>query len=224
MLTPRAEIIFRKSDVRKKGYTRGWELMLAHSFRTGITTGYAKGTPSSDMMESIKHLKACADQVLHPLLLPVIILSHDLSGKTDQKQREAREWLRLLEHAISMRSEVLEEESRYIKESMVDLDQINRDLVECHSQVLWKRPQAYQEIINGIHAALDKFWAKAQDDPAYGGPGGPVDKFQRSMVARLDFYRAKLKGIENYAHVTLKRLTIQRAAVQSHPSLRFEPP
>jgi hypothetical protein len=214
LLTLWAEIIFRKSDVRKKGYTRGWELMLSHSFSTGITTGYAKGTPSSDMMESIKHLKACADQILHPLLLPVIILSHDLSAKTDQKQREAREWLRLLEHAISMRSEVLEEESRYIKEAMVDLDQINRDLVECHSQVLWKRPQAYQEIINGIHAALDKFWAKARDDPIYGGPGSQVDKLHRSLHARLDFYRAKLKGIENYAHITLKRLTIQRAAVR----------
>lgn len=221
MLNLGAEIIFRKSDVRKKGYTRGWELMLSHSFSTGITTGYAKGTPSSDMMESIKHLKACAGQILHPLLLPVIILSHDLSAKTDQKQREAREWLRLLEHAISMRSEVLEEESRYIKEAMVDLDQINRDLVECHSQVLWKRPQAYQEIINGIHGALDKFWAKARDDPIYGGPGSQVDKLHRSLHARLDFYRAKLKGIENYAHITLKRLTIQRAAVRRPP---FHPP
>ncbi|KAL2257826.1 hypothetical protein VTK26DRAFT_9120 [Humicola hyalothermophila] len=210
---PHLQIIFRKSDVRKKGLTRGWELMLSHSFRTGITTGYAKGTPSSDMVESIKHLRACAAQVLHPLLLPVIILSHDLSARNDQKQRDAREWLRLLEHAVSMRNEVLEEESRYIKESMVDLDQINRDLVECHSQVLWKRPQAYQEIVKGIHAAMDKFWARAQDDPLYGGPGGDVDKLHRNLEARLDFYQAKLKGLENYAHITLERLSIQRAAL-----------
>ncbi|KAL1844977.1 hypothetical protein VTK73DRAFT_1394 [Phialemonium thermophilum] len=33
------------------------------------------------------------------------------------------------------------------------------------------------------------------------------------MRARLDFYRAKLKGIENYAHTTLERLTIQRGAL-----------
>ncbi|KAK4152833.1 hypothetical protein C8A00DRAFT_44176 [Chaetomidium leptoderma] len=210
---PHLQIIFRKSDVRKKGLTRGWELMLSHSFRTNITTGYAKGTPSSDIVKSIEHLRACARQIQHPLLLPVIILSHDLSMKNDIKQREAREWLRKLEHAVSMRNEVVEEESPYIKESMVDLDQINRDLVECHSQVLWKRPQAYQEIIRGVYGAMDKFWDKTKDDDAYGGEGGEVDKLHRSLLARLEFYQAKLKGIESYAHITLERLTIQRAAL-----------
>ncbi|KAL2134236.1 hypothetical protein VTI74DRAFT_741 [Chaetomium olivicolor] len=211
---PHLQIIFRKSDVRKKGKTRGWELMLSHSFRTNITTGYAKGTPSSDIAKSIRHLRACAAQALHPMLLPIIIISHDLSGSTDQKQREARDWLRNLEHAISMRDEVLEEEThKYVKDSMVDLDQINRDLVECHSQVLWKRPQAYQEIVKGMQQAMARFWEKARDDPAYGGMGGEVDKLHRSLLARLEFYQAKLKGIENYAHITLERLTIQRAAL-----------
>jgi len=187
--------------------------MLSHSFRTGITSGFAKGTESSDMMKAIDHLKACAQQVMHPLLLPIIILSHDLSAKNDQKQREAREWLRKLEHAVSMRDEVLPEESRYIKESMVDLDQINRDLVECHSQVLWKRPQAYQEIIVTMHKSMSSFWDKASTDPKYGGQSGEVHKLHRSMDSRLEFYTAKLKGIENYAHTTLERLQIQRAAV-----------
>jgi len=221
---PPQEIIFRKSDVRKRGLTRGWELMLSHSFRTNITTGYAKGTPSSELVESIKHLRSCAAQILHPLLLPLIILSHDLAPKNDVKQREARDWLRNLEHAVSMRAEVREEESKYVKgEGMMDLDQINRDLVECHSQVLWKRPQAYQEIIRGIHGAMDRFWERARDDPAYGGPGGEVDKLQRNLRARLEFYQAKLKGIENYAHTTLERLTIQRAAVSPPPSFTFSP-
>ncbi|KAJ9161560.1 Magnesium transport protein CorA [Coniochaeta hoffmannii] len=210
---PHLQIIFRKSDVRKKGKTRGWELMLSHSFRTGITTGYAKGTESSDMVGSVKHLKACAAQVMHPLLLPIIILSHDLSTKVDQKQREARDWLRRLEHAVSMRNEIVEAEG-YVKQDYMDLDQINRDLVECHSQVLWKRPQAYQEIIDGINTAMTRFWEKASQDPeAYGGRGGEVDRLHRSMLGRLEFYSAKLKGTENYAHTTLERLTIQRAAL-----------
>jgi hypothetical protein len=211
--SPTQEIIFRKSDVRKKGKTRGWELMLSHSFRTGITTGYAKGTESSDMVESVKHLMACARQVMHPLLLPIIILSHDLSTKNDQKQREARDWLRRLEHAVSMRNDIVETEG-YVKQDYMDLDQINRDLVECHSQVLWKRPQAYQEIIDGINTAMKRFWDMAERDPAsYGGRGGEVDRLHRSMLGRLEFYSAKLKGTENYAHTTLERLTIQRAAL-----------
>jgi hypothetical protein len=190
---------------------------MSHSFNTGITTGFAKGTESSDMIESIKHLKACSGQVMHPLLLPVIILSHDLSAKTDQKQRDARDWLRRLEHAVSMRNEIADDEG-YVKQDVMDLDQINRDLVECHSQVLWKRPQAYQEIICSIEKAMDSFWSKAGDDPKYGGRGGEIDRLHRSMGARLDFYRAKLTGVENYAHTTLERLSIQRAAVIGNPS------
>ncbi|RKU47971.1 hypothetical protein DL546_003815 [Coniochaeta pulveracea] len=210
---PHLQVIFRKSDVRKRGKTRGWELMLSHSFQTGITTGYAKGTESSDIVESIKHLKSCSAQVLHPLLLPMIILSHDLSTKNDQKQREAREWLRRLENAISLRNDIVEAEG-YVKQDYMDLDQINRDLVECHSQVLWKRPQAYQEILDSLDEAMKRFWDKASLKPElYGGPSGEVDKLHRSMTGRIDFYRAKLKGTENYAHTTLERLTIQRAAL-----------
>ncbi|KAL2271696.1 hypothetical protein VTJ83DRAFT_1067 [Remersonia thermophila] len=216
---PHLQIIFRKSDVRKLGHTRGWELMLSHSFRTGITSGYAKGTETSDMTESIRQLRACAAQVQHPLLLPAIVLSHELSAKHDQKQREMRQWLRQLENAVSMRKEVLEEESKYIRgngsdaDKMIDLDQLNRDLVECHSQVLWKRPQAYQEVVAGARQAMERFWSLAEGDPAYGGRGGEVDRLHRSLLARLEFYQTKLKGIENYAHITLERLTVQRGAL-----------
>ncbi|EAA33854.2 hypothetical protein GE21DRAFT_4222 [Neurospora crassa] len=209
---PHLQIIFRKSDVRKKGKTRGWELMLSHSFNTGITSGFVKGTPSSDINVSIKTLLACASQAMHPFLLPMIVLSHDISIKTDMKQREAREWLRRLEHAVSMRQEILEEESNYIKDTMVNLDQINRDLVECHSQVLWKRPQAYQEIVRSFGIALDSFWSLAESRPETYGKEA-FKALHESFVSRLDFFQAKLKGIESYAHITLERLSIQRAAL-----------
>lgn len=231
---PHLQIIMRKSDVRKKGKTRGWELMLSHAFNTGITTGYVKGTDSSEMGESIGHLKNCARQVAHPFLLPMIILSHDLSPKTDQKQRDARDWLRRLEHAVSMRNEIVEDEG-YVKDAVMDLDQINRDLVECHSQVLWKRPQAYQEIVREMEVGLGRFMEKLplerrkthQVQEAEGSETEPshrlvqyeyrygelVDKCHRSMLSRLEFYRNKLIGIENYAHTTLERLAIQRSAV-----------
>jgi hypothetical protein len=210
---PHLQVIFRKSDVRKKGRTRGWELMLSHEFRTGITYGFAKGTESSDMVEAVKHLRACAAQVAHPLLLPVIILSHDLSSKTDQKQRDVREWLRKVENAVSMRNEIVEAES-YVKKGMYDVDLINRDLVECHSQTLWKRPQAYLEIIREMEKGMRKFKNRLPTDR-----NSPVvDKLHRSMWSRLEFYRAKLKGIENYVATTLARLEIQRSAVSCPPT------
>ncbi|KAK7969111.1 hypothetical protein PG996_002449 [Apiospora saccharicola] len=202
-LTYWLEIIHRKSDVRKKGKTRGWELMLSHSFHTNITTGYVKGTPSSDINDAIDHIKSCAAQVAHPMLLPIIILSHDLSSRSDQKQREARAWLRRLENAVTMRNEIDEKEG-YMD---FDLDAINRDLVECHSQVLWRRPQAYQEIIKEVHAGMDKYWLMTDHNRP------DISALHDSLISRLDFYRIKLTGIEHYVHTTLERLNIQRQAL-----------
>ncbi|KAK4100914.1 hypothetical protein N658DRAFT_516410 [Parathielavia hyrcaniae] len=219
-MDPHLQIIFRKSNVRSRGLPRGWELMLSHSFRTNITMGYAKGTPSFFMLESIKHLRACAQQkmILHPLFLPLVVLSHDLSSTMDRRQRDAREWLHVLENAISMRGTVSEEASvRYVRDNMIDVDTINLDLAECHSQVLRKRPQAYQEVITGIYNSMDHFWgrASAKLDSACGGADVELEKLHHSMLARLDFYSAKLKGIETYANVTLERLTIQRAVLRN---------
>jgi hypothetical protein len=111
-----------------------------------------------------------------------------------------------------MRSEI-EEKEGYVKEGVVDLDAVNRDLVECHSQVLWKRPKAYLEILRGIEMAMGRFDEKlppARKDDM-------MTKLHASMFARLDFYRVKLQGIESYAYTTLQRLDIQRSAVRSSP-------
>ncbi|KAI1505595.1 hypothetical protein F5X99DRAFT_405074 [Biscogniauxia marginata] len=202
---PHLQIIFRKSDVRKKGKTRGWEIMLSYSFKNGITTGFVKGTESSDIVKSITHLTDCPSEVGHPFLLPMIILTHDLSAKGDIRQRNARDWLRSLENAITMRDEIDEQDAYTI----FDVDTINRDLVECHSQVLWKRPQAYQIIVNEAKGALEKFTARVHPE----NDSKKLRALNDSMAARLDFYRIKLTGMEHYIHTTLERLHIQRQAL-----------
>ncbi|KAI1435791.1 hypothetical protein GGR50DRAFT_654880 [Xylaria sp. CBS 124048] len=202
---PHFHIIFRKSDVRKKGKTRGWEIMLSHSFRTRITTGFVKGTQSSDISETIERLTLCRSEIEHPMLLPIIILSHDLSSHVDMQQRAARDWLRRLEHAITMRNEIDETEEY----THLDVDQINRDLVECHSRVLWKRPQAYQEIVKEMKAAMNEFKNVMTEDRNTRKLRG----LHSSMGSRLDFYRVKLTGQEHYIYTTLERLNIQRQAL-----------
>jgi hypothetical protein len=143
------------------------------------------------------------------MLLPTIIISHDMSAKTDIKQREARDWLRKLEHAVSMRTEIDDRESYVDKDGLVDFDLINRHLVECHSQVLWKRPKAYMQILDGFNDAMEKFYSAM--------PGHRNDitmrKLHTSMISRLEFYRRKLQGLDSYAFTTLQRLEIQRNAV-----------
>ncbi len=186
-------------------------LLLSHDMNNSVTMGYCKGTSSSDIVECIKHLKACARQIGHPLLLPTIIFSHDMSEKTDIKQREARDWLRRLEHAVSMRTEIDEKKESYVDtDGLVDFDLINRHLVECHSQVLWKRPIAYLQILDGFAEIMEKFIVQLPEERKN---QPELRKLHASMLSRLEFYRKKLQGLDSYAYTTLQRLDIQRAAV-----------
>ena len=132
-----------------------------------------------------------------------------MSDKTDNKQRDARDWLRKLEHAVSMRTEIEDKESYVDKDGLVDFDLINRHLVECHSQVLWKRPKAYLLILESFKAAMGIYMESLQEQ----GRGRDMKKLHSSMLSRMDFYGKKLQGIDSYAHTTLQRLEIQRSAV-----------
>ncbi|KAF5244353.1 hypothetical protein FAUST_2364 [Fusarium austroamericanum] len=224
---PHLQIIHRKSDVLKKGRTRGWEMLLSHSFKTGITTGFIKGTPSSEIEKSLNHLKACTDQIGHPILLPLIILTYDLSPENDEKQRKARHWLRRLENAVSLRNEV-EEQEQYFQNGFIDIDGLSRDLVECHGNVMWKRPQAYEALVKEMEKAMATFrlvWIALCPDAEKQSEAErkhrkEVEKLHRSMVSRLDFYKVKLKGLENYIHITLERLKVQREALYNIMSQR----
>lgn len=195
-------------------------MMLSHSFKTNITTGYVKGTPSSDIVRALDHVRACAAQVGHPMLLPVVIFSYDLSPANDQKQRDARDWLRRLENAVSLRNEV-EEHEQYFQDGLLEVDGLSRDLVECHGHVMWKRPQAYWAMAREMEQAMEKFrvkWAAhtGRDEHLVEQQKAhrkEIDKIHRSMLARLEFYKVKLKGLENYIHTTLERLKVQRQAV-----------
>jgi len=57
---------------------------------------------------------------------------------------------------------------------------------------------------------MDKFYKQVPEEKKV----EVMRKLHSSMLARLDFYRNKLQGIESYAHVTLARLDIQRSAVR----------
>ncbi|CRK12188.1 hypothetical protein BN1708_017142, partial [Verticillium longisporum] len=68
--------------------------------------------------------------------------------------------------------------------------------------------------------AMQKFWAQLPDERKAGVEGAQLDKLHRSLLSRLDFYTAKLVGIENYQATTLERLHIQRSALYNLLSQR----
>lgn len=218
----RAEMIFRKSDVRKKGKTRGWEAMLSHSFRTRLTSGFVKGTSSSDIRDAMEHLKASAREVGHPLLLPIIILSYDLAPQNEERQRWLRDWLRKLENALTGRDEIEDFEKYFSQQGHLDLDHLNNDLAECNSQVLWKNPRAFLDIVAEMEVSLERYRTRAGEAP-FTGLNKECCKLHRSMVGRLEFYKTKLKGIDNYSWTTLERIRVQREAVRPSQSLPQAP-
>jgi hypothetical protein len=108
-----------------------------------------------------------------------------------------------------MRTEIDDKESYVDNEGLVDFDLINRHLVECHSQVLWKRPKAYLQILEGFDKIMKQFMERLPEERKV----NDMHKLHESMLSRLEFYRSKLQGIESYAFTTLQRLDIQRSAV-----------
>lgn len=203
-------MVFRKSDVRKKGKTRGWELILSHDFTTGITSGYCKGTPTSNIEKSINQLQSCASDVGHAMLLPLLILGNASSAAADLKQRNTREWLRRLEHAIAMQPYEAPEDSYYKNVYGIDLPAINRDLVECQAYALWNRPVNYLSAIESMEEAAPLFLhavPKERKSPR-------LQRFHRQLLSRLHLYRERWLGIETYADTTMQRIDISRSSVR----------
>jgi hypothetical protein len=196
--------------VKKKGVTRGWELMLSHDLQTGVSTGFYKATSRYNISTYLDHLKACIAHIGHPLLLPTIIFSHDMSNKIEGKHKKSRDWLQKLEHAVSLRTDFEEENGYLDKDGLVDLDSITRDIVECHAQLLWRRPSAYLDILDGFEEALGKFLSRLPDERLES-----IRMQQASTEDRIDLYRKKLKAMNIYCDVTLARLEAQRQAVSN---------
>jgi hypothetical protein len=169
---------------------------------------------SSDIVEWIKHLKASLTEIGHPLLLPLIIFSHGQSDKNDIKQREARYWLHALEHGLSMRTEIGDDESYFDKDGNVNFGLINRHLVECNSQVLWKPPEASLDVLERLEDIGSKYIQRLCNihSKRY---NETIRDIHEAFTARIELYRVKLKGARNYARRSLQRIEAQRSAVRT---------
>jgi hypothetical protein len=199
-------VIYRNTDFRKEGKAIGWELTLSHEINTGITAGFYKGT-TSDIVECLKHLKVCIFEIRHPMLLPIIIYSNHLPYATDSRHRDARDWLRRIEHSISVQANSKGEEG-FIREGAIDLDSLNRDLVQCQSVARWKQAGTHIKILDSIEAATVTFFEHLLEDEKR-----IINSCQSRLLSRIDFYRTKGRGIQAYSDKTVQRIEIQRAVV-----------
>ncbi|KAI1424806.1 hypothetical protein F5Y12DRAFT_714873 [Xylaria sp. FL1777] len=210
---PKLQFIFRKTGAQWKGMTSGWEMMLTYCFKTRITSGYIKGTKSETINRLLKHLAACCRPVVHPLLLPILLI-HDLSAKNDEDQREIRCNIRELEGALSKRYQKYAAIS-YGPEREIDLDSLNQQLTECQCRVLQKKSQAWRNALERVEKAMHAFWEALLVQAREDEPNHQLQTLHRSLLSRLDFLAGRLDGLESYAHVSLERLKSQREVMLS---------
>ncbi|RDW69532.1 hypothetical protein BP6252_08552 [Coleophoma cylindrospora] len=195
---------------------------MSYNFDTGMTTGFCKGSASSHIVNSIKLLKSSVSDIGHPMLLPLIMLSNDMASGIEIKQRDARGWLRHIEHALSMGSS-LEFTDGYVRDGLLDLDALNRDLVECYSQTLWKNPTTYLTIIAHFKEAMEA----VQSEIFTNGNNPTMNTFHTRILSKLKFHEKRLLGLVDYTNTTQKRLEIQKDALsmiiaQKDSRLNFE--
>lgn len=204
-------MVFRKSDAEWKGTSRGWELMLSHSFQTRITSGYIKAMETYKFKDILENLQGCGNPVSHPLLLPVLILCNEISAKNDEIQREQRRRLRTLENRLTQRYQ-MEPAAGYGPETDPELDDISGQLADCQCTVLQKRPQAWQNVVDRVRSALKCYWDHLPDKQKR----PELQNLHESLESRLEFLSMKLEGLESYAYVTLERLNIHREVASDH--------
>ncbi|RYP57983.1 hypothetical protein DL769_009170 [Monosporascus sp. CRB-8-3] len=201
--------LHRKLEV--KGNTQGWEMMLSYSFQARIMSGYVKGAEKADVKTLISQVhQHYASSVAHPLLLPVLILCRELSLDNDKAQREARQSVRKLEETLLNRYRVVPA-AGYTQDEDLVLNTIIPKLHDLRCQVLWKRPQTWQNVAGRILKATNAFWDTLEEqrkDPV-------MQKIHLTILSRLDFMSAKLEGLESYTQVTLERMDLLRELINS---------
>ncbi|KAI3401492.1 hypothetical protein diail_10926 [Diaporthe ilicicola] len=183
-----------------------------------MTSGYMKGKgekvieKGKEQVKEHKTLKKvlddlvlCGRPVSHPLLLPVLTLCHELSASNDKKQRDLRAELRKLDHALIGRYAVAPA-AHYASPADQELDKLSQKIADCQTEVLQKRSQAWQNVVDHIKEATNYFWENLPAEKK----SPELTTLHKTLLDRLNFLTVKLQGIENYAHVTLERLGILR--------------
>ena len=205
------ESIYRKHDHLENGGSWGWEVFLSHHISSRTTTGFCKATANTSIADWINHLKASSKQIAHPMLFPVVIFSHYNCRKMESWRRDARDRVRKIERALTLTRDGAPTSNwdGYVdQQGLIDFDAINKELTECHRNVIKKGSLAYLRILDGFDEAMDLFATHRIDDQ--------TTSVHADLTSRIDFSRKKLRGEEQYQSDTLQRLEVQRNAVSAH--------
>jgi hypothetical protein len=159
----------------------------------------------------IRHLKGSIEDLVHPMLLPMIILTDKIGGRSEQEHREARFLIRDIESRLNTYGHNLATTQVHANRSSSDLNTINADLTYCHSLV-WKHPRSYLDLIDDFQEALNAFLSSL---PNYVGAYKRILPVHMRMLSRLKFSRQRMRGMDAFAQSTLSRIDMQRTTLHN---------
>lgn len=166
--------------------------------------GFYKGSPGASTASCIEHLAKIPKEIIHPMLLPLMILSSRIGPRAEKNQRNVRLKLRQTETALLEYMEPKGPESMSLKE-------INAYLLICHSMV-WKSPGASHKVVDRVESILQKIsgglYCTETEEVL-------VQQINQQYIDRVAFIRERLRGIETYCYSTLSRIDMQRTTLHN---------
>ena len=192
-----------------------------------MTRGFLKGGTNSKISMYIRHLKESASEIMHPMLLPMIILVGKIGGRSEKGHREARFLIRDIESRLEASGHNFT--TQVYGRSASDLNKINIDLMKCHSRI-WKHPKAYIDLIDDFQEALNGFMSRVLTCNAVRSEiNVMIQEIHIRMLSRLSLSRQRMRGMEAFSQTTLSRINMQRTSLhnillnlQTHTALQIE--
>lgn len=171
------------------------------------TVGIARGTETKCVMaDCIDDLRACAAQIGHPLILPVLALARHLSSEVEIRNRESRQWLPQIEHTVGGEGYYYVPDRYLSPDGSRNLDALTREITQCSAKAMWTPAPANRKVVHRMTAATHWFWDTLSPE---GKTAGMRDLHAR-ILERLDFHLVRLDGIEVYSTATMQHLDAQR--------------
>ncbi|KAH8587906.1 hypothetical protein B0O99DRAFT_640640 [Bisporella sp. PMI_857] len=198
------QIVYRKVTKQPKG-TKGFEMVLSHDFETNETRGYLKG--GQQILEALAYLRTSVRDIIHPMLLPVIVLSLKIQGRSETSQQEVHNQIRLIEARLRNTRPV--KQASISENEGITLEAVNADLSACH-QKIWKRPEAYLELIDEFQKSLQIIASSSRKDQ-----NPELFSVHSNLRSRLELLRQRVRGIQNSAQTTLHRVDMQRSVLHN---------
>ncbi|KAI0554384.1 hypothetical protein F4679DRAFT_579411 [Xylaria curta] len=185
-----AHFIFRNSQDRRQKSSQGWEIILSNSVNTRITSGYVRWTADASIQQPFEQLMSFSKPTAHPLMLPLLVLQHNLGAQNDQYYRNSRDQVRKIESDTMQPNEARE------------LKDLFREAIECQIRVLDNGPQVWLHIASKVTQAMNCYWALL--DQAEKSP--EQEKLHQMLMGRLSFLTGKLESAEHYINTSSERL------------------